>query len=166
MMVKLSAQRRRFILRVLDDVANGTRVSDEDLALCGAYLSPGRPVRKAPLGKTRKEEREEKRVAHAMATSDLYTEVMARANGRCESCRLPTLNLVLDHWEGGAGRRRERQNIRNCWALCAVGASSCNSRRTANYPSAEFWNVRFAEFCARHGYSPTTHIEKQRRASL
>jgi hypothetical protein len=101
---------------------------------------------------------------HRAETKELRGAVMERARGTCEGCCLPSKVLVMDHWLGGGGRRRQRQSIETCWALCP----GCDGRRTRNEPGAAYWNGVRADFCRAKGYPFHAHAEKQpvvRRAS-
>lgn len=98
--------------------------------------------------------REKRRADKALARREriqrvhaLRSHALDRARYRCECCS--SLGpLVMDHWLGGRGRRRQEERLETVWMLCL----RCNDDRTANRPSAEYWNERFEEHCARHGY--------------
>ena len=98
-----------------------------------------------------------KAAAHRINTSEIRTAVMVRSDGVCESCLALACGLSLDHWLGGAGRRRQMQSVENTWALCAI----CDSLRTANRPDAAFWNRAFQAHCDRHGLPFVGHLEKR-----
>jgi hypothetical protein len=105
-----------------------------------------------------------KRVAREreiLARGELRSDVLGRAQGRCESCGtlLASSGVVFDHWLGGSGRRRQRESLETCWALCVL----CNWRRTTNLPTAEYWNDRFRIHCERYGYGYEPHLTKYDR---
>lgn len=87
--------------------------------------------------------------------------VMVRAGGVCEV--EPYMGrffahmrpLVLDHWLGGSGRRRQKQSVENTWAIC----TPCHRERTVNSPNAAYWNEKFRQHCQRYGYPFTPHVE-------
>jgi uncharacterized CHY-type Zn-finger protein len=68
-------------------------------------------------GKTRKDDKREKRARHAVATAKLREEVFSIARGRCQKCRSATAEH-LHHAKGGSGRRRQEQKPENTVALC------------------------------------------------
>ena len=110
---------------------------------------------KFPKPVSRKTLKARKDRAHRLATAKLRAAVFLRANGRCESCGKPH-PVAMDHFLGGSGRRRQQQSYENTWALC----SRCDSNRTHNVPSAEFWNDRFKRFAERYGYPVLAHLVK------
>jgi hypothetical protein len=69
-----------------------------------------------------------------------------RCNGHAE---------IMDHWLGGNGRRRQKEAVETCWAICG----ECNDDRTANWPDAAWWNESFRLHCAAHGYRFTPHYD-------
>lgn len=117
-----------------------------------AFAFP-KPVKRAT-------EKRHKAGAHRAATAELRREVMARAKGCCEACGRRTLHLALDHFLGGAGRRRQKQSIETTWALCAHPVlDDCDGARTHNRPSAALWNELFAKHCEKQGYPVIAHVE-------
>lgn len=100
--------------------------------------------------------KKQKKLARLDRLSVICQAVIIRANGRCEvpGCREPGAHC--DHWWGGIGRRRKREAIENLWLLCEAH----DVQRTANWPSAAWWNRAFAQHCARHGYPVLQHITR------
>jgi hypothetical protein len=105
----------------------------------------GRPLRA--------DEKKAKRSRRREAVSEIRSLVIARAKGKCEACG--GAGVALDHWLGGNGRRRVAESVETCWLLCR----RCDEPRTANKPSAGYWNDMFAIHCARHGYPVVRHVE-------
>ncbi len=103
--------------------------------------------------------------AAVLATGAVYRAVMARAGGQCEAwhhaCyawrRCGRTAFVMDHWLGGNGRRKAMESVETCWALC----DRCNADRTANRPTAAYWNESHRQFAEKHGYEHTPHITHQ-----
>jgi hypothetical protein len=76
-----------------------------------------------PASKSKKAARvrkEGKAATHREETARIREAVFQRAGGKCELCPwIPPRDATeLHHMEGGAGRRREKQAISNCVALC------------------------------------------------
>lgn len=94
------------------------------------------------------------------ARAELRHDCLVRGKYLCENqkCRanLATTGMAFDHWLGGIGRRRQQESLKTTWVLCY----GCNERRTANIPSAAYWNDRFAEHCRKHKYPFTPHITR------
>ena len=88
---------------------------------------------------------------------EIRIAVMKRAAGTCEAldCQQRTLELQLDHWLGGGGRRRQMESVETCWALCAKD----HAARTCNIPSASHWNALFRAHCKKYGYPFPSHKE-------
>ena len=110
-----------------------------------------------PKPTPRAEEKEDARRERMDKLREIRIAVMKRAQGQCEApdCHNRTLDLSLDHFMGGSGRRRQMESVENCWALCA----KCDAARTANYPNAATWNSLFRVHCKRHGYPVLSHKE-------
>jgi hypothetical protein len=96
--------------------------------------------------------------------AEIRAAVMVRAGGQCEGClKRWGWSWTLDHFLGGAGRRKEKESIETCWALCGVPTGpGCHGKRTRNEPSAAHWNDRFREHCERYGYPVVQHVEHAR----
>ena len=114
-------------------------------------LTPRKRVKARPAKASRDLDR-------ARAVTAIRDEVFARAKGRCEAwpsgdVRCGNKPEVLDHWLGGIGRRRQKEEVSTCWALCL----KCNDHRTANWPSAAYWNDSFARHCYGHDYDFIEH---------
>lgn len=107
---------------------------------------------------SRRSEKSRKKKQGTAELREIRATVMRRADGGCEACHIGA-KLEMDHWLGGAGRRREKQSAATCWALCA-GPLGCHRMRTENRPNAAWWNERFREHCTRHGFEFSPHIEK------
>jgi hypothetical protein len=117
-----------------------------------AYRRAKAALRGEPL---RAEEKKAQREFRREIVAAIRREVFARSAGRCEACSSPLYGrAVLDHWEGGTGRRRVRESIETCWALCLP----CDRKRTLNKPHAEQWNVWRERHCQRYGYPFLPHI--------
>jgi hypothetical protein len=113
-----------------------------------------RPARK----NSARVKRETKRKIHREETTAIREAVVYRANGFCEACWLQGYErpgTELDHFEGGSGRRRERQSVENTWLLC----SQSHRARSLNAPSAAHWNRLWKEHTSKHGYPFHPHIE-------
>jgi hypothetical protein len=118
-----------------------------------------------PASKSKKAARvrkEGKAATHRESMGHIREAVLQRAAGRCENPRcgvafIAPVTAEMDHWLSGGGRRREKQSVETCWMLCWV----CHKDRTANIPSAAWWNSAFAAHCARYGYPFQAHIEKE-----
>lgn len=110
-----------------------------------------------PSKKARQASKLARRATRRDALAEIIAACVRRGQCRCEApdCRKAGVRLELDHWLGGVGRRRQRESVETCWMLC----TACHFERTRNYPSAEFWNDRFAEHCRAHGYQPIAHRE-------
>jgi hypothetical protein len=161
--ITLSAQRvRRF---VADLVARGC----QDLATTHLGHVPLGGPKKAPIASLSHHARLREAMTEGRRAriSRIRDEVKGRARGRCEALHLEIIagrevwmrcrhrGLALDHWLGGSGRRRPFESVETTWLLC-IGDDRA---RTANDPTAEFWNRSFAEHCRRWGYAFTPHIE-------
>lgn len=121
-----------------------------------AYLSlKSKAVRPSAM----RAEKAKKRLLGKEAMRSLRAEVFARAGSVCEvhdgigRCDQPA--VVLDHWLGGSGRRRQKQTVGTTWGLCFA----CDRHRTANIPGAAYWNKAFQRQCIRHGYTFVPHVE-------
>lgn len=130
---------------------------------CGRKKPTKRKVSaKAKATRARQSARKAAKIAtRRLTTGEIKAAVRERAGGVCENCgtRWGFWGWSLDHWEGGSGRKRERQSVENCWALCGTGTTGCHGDRTRNFPSAEHWNFLFADHCRRFGYAvPTLHV--------
>lgn len=167
----MNAALRRLLVPLLRAVKDGKPVSFrmKSAAQQALYLvGKPSPSRKKPA----RERKEKKRAAHREDTGALRAAVFARAGGWCEVRELSRVGLgelgsvtitercalaptEMDHWLGGWGRRRQKQSIETCWALC----TEHHRLRQANYPSAAAWNLRFQKHCRAHGYPFTPHIE-------
>jgi hypothetical protein len=116
-------------------------------------------VPKSLPGLSRKQSLEERRQKLKQDLAIIHGLVVVRAQGKCEACQRP-FHLAgpphLDHWLGGRGRRREEQSAETCWLLC----TPCDALRTANSPTAAFWNGRRREHCERNRLPFVAHIEK------
>lgn len=119
-----------------------------------------RPVKK----KRPPDGREARQKQHQEDTAAIRAAVMERACWRCENCGgvCPgsALRLEMDHMLSGSGRRRQRQSVETCWALCGGKAWTCHSHRTANFPSWEHWRARMREHLTRHGYPIPRELEE------
>lgn len=74
-------------------------------------------------GKTRKQEKKQKRLERRERVGELRRAVFDRAAGRCERCgREPPVHL--HHTLGGSGRRRQLESVENCVAVCL----SCHAK--------------------------------------
>ena len=82
------------------------------------------------------------------ATARLRAHVFLRAEDKCESCGryIDFASGRMDHF---FGRAKAAQSLSNCWALCV----DCDSRKTVNAPSAEWWLGQFILHAIRHGYT-------------
>lgn len=111
-------------------------------------------IRPFPKPEPRKARAAKKRALHRMDMSGIRLACLEREGGVCavEGCGSP--GVCADHWEGGSGRRRQRQSVETVWMLCRTH----DRRRTHNDPDAEWWNRERAGFCAKHGYPYRPHI--------
>lgn len=96
------------------------------------------------------------KLEQAKATIIIREAVFARAGLLCEVAMCASPPDQMDHWEGGSGRRRQKQSVQNCWALCNYH----HNARTANYPDTATWNAVFRAHCEKHGYPFHPHVEK------
>lgn len=86
------------------------------------------------------------------AVGPVRLAVMARAQGRCESCgrvdRRPgerkRYALHMDHFF-----EKSAESLETCWALC----DDCHDRKHKMRPSLPFWFLAFATHAVTHGYS-------------
>lgn len=78
----------------------------------------------------------------------LRAAVFLRASDACESCGryIDFASGRLDHF---FGRAKAKESPANCWALCV----DCDSRKTANAPSAACWLGQFILHATRYGYA-------------
>jgi hypothetical protein len=120
------------------------------------------PAKRLP-GESKAAKRERRRAEHREETAAIRKAVFERAGGRCEAwmheggperCCRPA--VVLDHWLGGVGRKREQQSVETCWALC----EDCNRDRTASYPDADWWNTSWWWHCREYDHPFQPHIVK------
>ena len=115
----------------------------------------------------RREKVAEKKQQRRERMGEIHRQVWERANGQCEAWiptlsasenprgdRCPLMGRVVDHWEGGVGRRRLRESVATCWLLC----ESHDRGRTANYPSAMWWNLSRELHCNLRGLPFVPHI--------
>ena len=122
----------------------------------------------------RRRARDGKRLSRNERMAQIAEAVKSRSKYQCEAW-VPGLSAsenlrgtrcmngasVFDHWEGGNGRRRQRESATTCWHLC----HRHNEERTANHPGAWWWNMSRELFCRAHGIPFTPHIEHTPRAS-
>lgn len=93
--------------------------------------------------------KEEKRRRHAEETKAIRAALFDRSVGKgCENCGKRFALLEMDHMLGGSGRRRQRQSVETCWAIC----QECHRNRTINVPSREFWRHRMRRFLVANEY--------------
>lgn len=112
----------------------------------GSVTSPAAIFR----GKTREQERAERRAERREALARLRLAVFDRANGRCEKCGLHTPS-DLHHMRGGSGRRREAQTMGNCVALCrACHAEAERHKRTFRCNVTCLCGERFCTYHEQH----------------
>ena len=111
-----------------------------------------------PKPTPRAELRLEERKARMERLREIRIKAMERAKGQCEApdCHNRTLDLQMDHWLGGSGRRREEEALDTVWMLCA----KCHAARTCNVPSVSAWNALWRVHCKRYGYEVAGHREK------
>lgn len=107
---------------------------------------------RARLAKPKREKKATKREETVL----VRVLVMARADGRCESCGASAVPLELDHQHG---RGKAPQSRFNCRALCL----HCHREKTLSRPSAAHWLEDFIQHAERHGY---TAEAKRARARL
>lgn len=91
---------------------------------------------------------------HRLSTKEIRAEVFKRAHALCEVPGCTRYPGHMDHFLGGSGRRRPRQSVETCWALCGLH----DYQRTHNVPDASFWNAAFGQHCANHGYPAVAHV--------
>jgi hypothetical protein len=160
-MTTLPAWAARLLRKELRFVAEGMEFDREAAAKLLALLAPRRKNEKQ---KNTQRKKAEGSLRSRLSTAELRRAVQERAGGVCEGC----LNRwgwswTLDHFLGGAGRRKEKESIETCWALCGVPTGpGCHGKRTRNEPSAAYWNDRFREHCERYGYPVVQHVEHAR----
>ena len=130
---------------------------------CGERIAKPKRKRIAQKlpGVPRKAAKEAKRQRHAIETAHIRLAVWDRSRGRCEAYgedgfRCQGVAHILDHWDGGSGRRRQRQTVATCWALCVRHSD----QRTANWPSAAWWNASREAHCLGNAILFTPHIER------
>lgn len=114
--------------------------------------------RRLAKSRPRRDNAKAKRRAEREETGNIRRKVFERAAGGCEAYTFPLGTdtaercgeppEILDHWLGGSGRRRPKQSVETCWALCG----DCNDDRTANFPDADWWNESFRLHCQANGY--------------
>jgi 5-methylcytosine-specific restriction endonuclease McrA len=100
---------------------------------------------KAFKGRTRAEDRKARQEAHRKQTREIYQAAMRRCEGRCEMCDHGDRPLQLHHLISGSGRRRQRQSIENCMAICGFCHSMFHAGSIHVACAAEAW-------CKKHGY--------------
>jgi hypothetical protein len=86
--------------------------------------------------------------------------VFKRAGGQCEVCfpwadRCKNPATEMDHWLGGNGRRRQKQSVETCWALCREH----HGWKTVHFGGVSLWNRRFKDHCETYGYPFVAHVE-------
>lgn len=132
------------------------------------------PRRDSPARNARKKAKRDAKAERFERLTKIRDEVFARAAARCEAWR-PVLSAsenprgfrcdreaaILDHWEGGNGRRQQHESAETCWALCV----QCNSDRTHNWPNADWWNMSRELHCVQHGHKFTPHITRHARSA-
>ena len=107
------------------------------------------PASRGYFAQTVKERKEENRRRHVEETKAIRAAVFDRSVGKgCENCGKRFALLEVDHMLGGSGRRRQRQSVETCWAIC----QECHRNRTINVPSREFWRHRMRRFLVANEY--------------
>lgn len=93
-------------------------------------------------------------------TAAIRAHVMLRAGGKCEcgcGSAITGATAHMDHFFS----RRERQTVRNCWAL----HSCCDAAKTLNTPNRGVWLQKFIGHCVVHGYDVEAEMARARFAS-
>lgn len=88
--------------------------------------------KKAAAKKAKRQRVVTKKATKKGETAAIREAVMARADGRCETCGGEELGLELHH---ALGRGKAKQAESNCLGVCV----SCHRQITRNDPSASFW---------------------------
>lgn len=94
-----------------------------------------RAVQTKPAVRQRRLEKKGRKASKREETARIRAEVFARADGRCEHCSFALDNNGPGEMDHFFGRGKERQTVRNCWALCRL----CHRRKTNNWPDAALW---------------------------
>jgi hypothetical protein len=155
----LNARLKRLLLPLLRDVKAGKPMGFRQRSTASQALfllqKPKKKKVRAPAAGPS---------AHSMRTAEIRAAVEERASGVCEACgRIVGIHFcpwTMDHWLNGSGRRRQKQAVENCWALCGRPGfpGSCHDARQTYTPSVDFWNAKFAAHAAKYGYDPLPHI--------
>lgn len=148
------------------------------MRLLAPKVSKMKPKSKRPAKLKKEAKREDRRVRSARVREEVFSRAWRHDRHQCEAQHPDGGNTdadgaegfkrcegtaeILDHWLGGVGRRRTSESWQTCWALCR----KCNADRTANHPSAEYWNVVHQAHCARYGFAWKPHITRERFEAL
>lgn len=116
-----------------------------------------RPVVRTEGQRARAVVKDARRIDKKLKTALVHHECEVRAKGKCESCRLPSVVLQLDHFLGGYGRRTEREAVETCWMICPP----CHRRKTDNEPDRRTWCASFKFFCENRGYPVPPEVEAE-----
>lgn len=156
--IRISWKHARALLVLGDRALNDTAPERAALAAIRAELARlERKPRSSAAKKTEKKRRD-----RAVETSDIYAQVEARAQGRCEACLAPFSKADpqhLDHWRG---RGKARQTVENTWML----HKTCHRNKTDNRPDALTWLEKFIAHCTRHGYRPERLVDEARADAI
>ena len=159
----MNSSEKRLILPLLRRMASGDSLSgDVRTAKQALERFDKQPSTKKSAAKREKQIRKSAaKAAHAKETAAIRLACFLRAGNRCELCgfNIPT---ELHHLLGGSGRRRQRQAVENCMAICLLCHREYHSSPDSLAP-------KVAEWCKRYGYPPIRRIthaavpEKQKR---
>ncbi len=89
----------------------------------------------------RSREKRDRRRSHAEATADLRARVFARARGLCEICG--DTATQMHHLDGGSGKRREKQAVGNCIALCSTDHWRCHNASAGVRVGLQTWAAMY-----------------------
>jgi hypothetical protein len=154
-MSTLPAWARRLLTKELRFVAEGMEFDREAAQKILPLLAPRKKNEKQ---KATQKTKLQGAAARRAASAELRAAVLWRSGGFCEVKHRPMRHVFdyeFDHWLGGAGRRKPKETEETLWLLCR----ECHKDRTANRPSAAYWNELFRRHCDLHGYPFTPHVE-------
>jgi hypothetical protein len=156
-MTTLPAWARRLLTKELRFVAEGMEFDREAAQKIVALLAPRKKNEKQKATDKRKKGGAQAALA---VRAERRRQCSTRAGNKCEAGPwrdglIHGFPGIMDHWEGGSGRRKARESVATCWMLCVW----CNADRTESKPDAAHWNAVRKAFCQRYGYPFVAHVE-------